>query len=50
MIQQLNVVGNGVVIDPVIFKKELENLDKHNIDYTDLNFNLKKSTFNFTYT
>ena len=29
----LNVVGNGVVIDPVIFKKELENLDKHNIDY-----------------
>jgi adenylosuccinate synthase len=30
----MNVVGNGVVIDPVIFKKELENLDKHNIDYT----------------
>ncbi len=30
----LNVVGNGVVIDPVIFKKELENLDKHTIDYT----------------
>ena len=30
----LNVVGNGVVIDPVIFKKELENLDKHKIDYT----------------
>ena len=30
----LNVVGNGVVIDPVIFKKELENLDIHNIDYT----------------
>ncbi len=30
----LNVVGNGVVIDSVIFKKELENLDKHNIDYT----------------
>ena len=29
----LNVVGNGVVIDPVIFKKELENLDKHDIDY-----------------
>ena len=27
-------MGNGVVIDPVIFKKELENLDKHNIDYT----------------
>ena len=31
----LNVVGNGVVIDPVIFKKELENLDQHNINYTD---------------
>lgn len=30
----LNVVGNGVVIDPVIFKRELENLDKHDIDYT----------------
>jgi adenylosuccinate synthase len=30
----MNVVGNGVVIDPVIFKKELENLDKHTIDYT----------------
>lgn len=31
----LNVVGNGVVIDPVIFKRELENLDKHDIQYTD---------------
>lgn len=30
----LNVVGNGVVIDPVIFKKELKNLDKHRIDYS----------------
>ena len=29
----INLVGNGVVIDPVIFKKELKNLDKHNIDY-----------------
>nr|WP_116218180.1 adenylosuccinate synthase [Allomuricauda sp.] len=28
----INVVGNGVVIDPVIFKKELENLDQFNID------------------
>jgi len=28
----LNIVGNGVVIDPVIFKKELENLDKFNLD------------------
>ncbi|MFV0248860.1 MAG: adenylosuccinate synthase [Tenacibaculum sp.] len=29
----LNIVGNGVVIDPVVFKKELENLSKHNIEY-----------------
>ncbi len=28
----INVVGNGVVIDPVIFKKELDNLKKFNID------------------
>ncbi len=28
----LNIVGNGVVIDPVIFKKELDNLDKFDID------------------
>jgi adenylosuccinate synthase len=26
------VVGNGVVIDPVIFRKELKNLEKFNID------------------
>ena len=29
----VNVVGNGVVIDPVIFKKELQNLDKFDLDY-----------------
>ncbi len=29
----INIVGNGVVIDPVIFKKELENLSKYNIDF-----------------
>ena len=29
----VNLVGNGVVIDPVIFKKELDNLAKHNVDY-----------------
>ncbi|MEJ2584581.1 MAG: adenylosuccinate synthase [Robiginitalea sp.] len=27
-----NVVGNGVVIDPVIFRKELQQLDKFDID------------------
>jgi len=31
--KSMNVVGNGVVIDPVIFKKELDNLAKHHIDY-----------------
>ena len=29
----VNIVGNGVVIDPVIFKRELENLAKYNIDF-----------------
>jgi len=29
----INLVGNGVVIDPVIFKRELENLKKFNIDF-----------------
>jgi len=29
----INVVGNGVVIDPVIFKKELDNLSGYNIDF-----------------
>lgn len=29
----MNVVGNGVVIDPVIFKKELDNLSKNNVDF-----------------
>ncbi len=29
----MNVIGNGVVIDPVVFVKELEALDKFNIDY-----------------
>lgn len=28
----INIVGNGVVIDPVIFQKELDNLDKFKID------------------
>jgi len=28
-----NVVGNGVVIDPVIFKNELEALDKYDVNY-----------------
>ena len=31
--EAINLVGNGVVIDPVIFKKELDKLAVHNIDY-----------------
>lgn len=29
----INLIGNGVVIDPVVFIKELEGLDKFNLDY-----------------
>ncbi len=29
----LNIVGNGVVLDPIIFKKEIEGLGKFEIDY-----------------
>ncbi|MFD1063468.1 adenylosuccinate synthase [Winogradskyella litorisediminis] len=29
----VNLVGNGVVIDPVIFKKELDKLDEQGVDY-----------------
>ena len=29
-----NVIGNGVVIDPVVFVQELDGLDKFNLDYT----------------
>ena len=29
----LNIVGNGVVIDPVLFQKELERLAPFNVDY-----------------
>ncbi|UII32599.1 adenylosuccinate synthase [Fulvivirga ulvae] len=28
----INIIGNGVVLDPVIFKKEVEALDKYNLD------------------
>lgn len=30
---KLNVIGNGVVIDPVIFKKEIDGLTEHNVDF-----------------
>ncbi len=28
----LNIIGNGVVLDPIIFKKEIEALGKYNLD------------------
>ena len=31
--KSINVIGNGVVIDPVVFVKELEGLDKYDINY-----------------
>jgi adenylosuccinate synthase len=31
----INVIGNGVVIDPVIFKKEIENLKSFNLPLTE---------------
>ena len=31
--KSINVIGNGVVIDPVVFVKELEGLDQFSIDY-----------------
>ncbi len=39
----INIVGNGVVIDPVIFKKELDNLEKFNIDITSKLFISRKA-------
>lgn len=38
-----NVIGNGVVIDPVIFKKELSNLDKFDLDYVSKLFVSRKA-------
>ncbi len=29
---KMNVIGNGVVIDPITFEKEVESISKHNID------------------
>ena len=30
--KSLNIIGNGVVIDPVIFEKEIRNLEPYKID------------------
>jgi adenylosuccinate synthase len=39
----LNIVGNGVVIDPVIFKQEIDNLDQFNLPIKDILLISKKA-------
>ena len=39
----MNVVGNGVVIDPIILKRELEELDERGVDYKKNLFISKKA-------
>ncbi|PZR33852.1 MAG: adenylosuccinate synthase [Azospira oryzae] len=39
-----NVIGNGVVLDPIIFKREIEKLQKYNLKVKDNLFISKKAT------
>ena len=41
--KKINVVGNGVVIDPVIFKNEIEKLKAHGVDLKNKLFISKKA-------
>ena len=41
-----NVIGNGVVLDPSIFKNEIESLKKHGLDLRKNLYISKKSTSN----
>lgn len=34
--EKVNIIGNGVVIDPVIFKKEIDSLRKFNLNFNNL--------------
>lgn len=38
-----NIIGNGVVIDPVVFQKEIEGLEKFNLDITSKLFISRKA-------
>lgn len=38
-----NIIGNGVVLDPVIFRKEIKNLDAYNINFKQNLFISKKA-------
>ena len=39
-----NVIGNGVVLDPIVFKTEINKLDKFNLNVRDNLFISKKAT------
>jgi len=39
----LNIIGNGVVIDPVIFKKELDQLEKFDLDIKNILYVSRKA-------
>ena len=39
-----NVIGNGVVLDPIVFRKEIESLQKYNLDVKANLFISKKAT------
>jgi len=40
---KLNVIGNGVVIDPITFEKEIESIAKHGVDLHDSLYISKKA-------
>ena len=39
----INIIGNGVVLDPIIFKKEIDALAPYNIDFSKTLFISKKT-------
>jgi adenylosuccinate synthase len=39
-----NVIGNGVVLDPVVFKKEIQNLERYNLNIQENLYISKKAT------
>ncbi len=41
--KSINLIGNGVVIDPVVFAKELEGLEPFNINYREKMFISRKA-------
>ena len=41
----MNLIGNGVVIDPITLKKEIEILKDANVDYMDRLLVSKKAAF-----